>query len=121
MLSEYHTHKKLNDIDIYVGPFTTVAVKDGLSAHGNNIRDAINDLNFKILQQTTDVTELVKEIKSKGTINVDEYRLLTGACKYGVNSFLKEKNLTLDTELSIKEVKELTINRYGNNKINELF
>ena len=120
-----HTHKGYSIIkgrlkDKIKGDITFIAKKDGFSAHGKSLKEAINDCNFKLLQSTFNVTELVKEIKSKGVMTIQDYRLLTGACKQGVESFMSSNGLEV-TELPLQEAIELTKNAYGSNRINELF
>ena len=67
-----------------------VASKKGFTAHGETVKKAINDLQFKI------VSEKLKNepIKADTIININHYRLLTGACEFGVKSWMEQNNMT---------------------------
>ena len=97
-----------------------VAKKGKYYAHGKTIKQAIADVNFKFLQETFDLDDIVNKIKEKQTVNVAEYRLLTGACLTGVQNFLDENNIKVD-ELPLTEVMKITEGQYGYEKIIELF
>ncbi len=97
-----------------------VANKGKFYSHGKTIKEAIEDVNFKYLQENLNVDKLVSEIKQCNTFTVNDYILLTGACREGCKNFLKEKKIT-KKELSIKEVMSLTKGYYGYEKINNLF
>ena len=119
--------KKKEDYKIYKcryfgGDFEEcfVAEKGKFFAHGNSIKQAIEDVGFKFLQENFDVETLVSEIKEKGTVSVNEYRLLTGACSLGCENFRKENNIK-ETEISLERVLEITKGNYGNEKMLELF
>ena len=101
--------------DIYIAELEYV------TAHGHTAREAIEDASYKYRQLNTSKTELVEQIKKKGTINIEEYRLLTGACQYGVNEFLKDNNLEGVKEMKIEEVLKLTKDQYGHDILLELF
>ena len=97
-----------------------VAEKGRFTAHGKDVKSAIEDVNFKFMQEELDVSSLVSEIKERGVISVNEYRLLTGACLTGCNNFLESKGIT-KRELTIKEALDLTNGSYGSEKLIELF
>ena len=92
-----------------------IAEKDDLYAHGETLKKAVDDLNFKYLQKNLDKTEVVKGILKKGTVSRNEYRLLTGACKLGVENFCTQMNITED-ELHIEEVLKITKGAYGHHE-----
>ena len=66
-----------------------VAEKESFFAHGESIKKAIGDLNFKI------VAEKLKHdpIKENTLFTVKYYRLLTGACDSGCRSFMAQNNI----------------------------
>ena len=97
-----------------------VAKKGKFYAHGKTIKQAVNDVNFKYLQENFDLNEIVSEIKTKKTISVNEYRLLTGACSVGVQNFIEENNIK-ESELPLNKVIEITKGYWGNSKLLELF
>jgi hypothetical protein len=123
------SEKNLNEFKIYKGFFFRggdlkvlyyIAEKDGYFAHGSSMKEAIEDCNFKYLQEHLDKDDLIKQIKEKGSVTIQDYRLLTGACQLGVNKFLSEKGITGDS-LTIDQVIELTKGAYGGNVFREYF
>jgi hypothetical protein len=98
-----------------------IAKKDGYSAHGESIKEALSDLTFKIAQVDFDVDELVEIIKEKKSVTVSEYRLLTGACSIGVQEFLDERGLQEKDTLPLSEVSKITKGHYGSEVISDLF
>ena len=112
--TQYHNHyKERNDIVQYV------AQKGNLTAHGKSIKEAISDVQFKYLQ-SQDVQEHIKRVKEQGYITPNDYRLLTGACRYGTNKWLEENGFTWEDNKSIDEVIELTKGQYGHERLVEL-
>ena len=66
-----------------------VAEKDGFFAHGEDVRKAIGDLNFKIVSE-----KLKKEpIDADTLLTVKHYRLITGSCDMGCRNFMKKNGL----------------------------
>ena len=66
-----------------------VAEKDGFTAHGETIKKAISDVQFKIISE-----KLKKEpIKKDTIIDIKYYRLITGSCEIGVKSFIDSHGL----------------------------
>ncbi len=69
-----------------------VAEKEGFMAHGETIRKAVSDLQFKIVAE-----KLKKEPINKDTkFTVKYYRLLTGACDFGVRSWMTANGVPFD-------------------------
>ncbi len=66
-----------------------VAKKDNLFAHGETLKNAIQDLQFKI------VSEKIKNdpIYEDTLLTVDYYRQLTGACEFGCKSFMEQNGI----------------------------
>ena len=98
-----------------------IATRGEFHAHGDSIKEAINDVNFKFLQENLDTKKLVKEIKQKQTVNINEYRLLTGACSAGVNAFIANRGLQDKDKLPLSEVLSITQGHYGGSRMQELF
>jgi len=96
-----------------------VVEKGEFYSHGETLREAIADVNFKYMQENFDLSELIKEIKDKQTVSVEEYRLLTGACKMGVSQFMESNKITV-AELPLEKVLEITSGAYGGSRIREL-
>ena len=62
-------------------------------AHGNTLKKANEDLQFKIISE-----KLKNEpILADTIIDIKYYRLLTGACEFGVNQWIKENNIKQDS------------------------
>ena len=118
--------KKRDEFTIYEGSLFNrkekcfVAKRDKYYAHGETIKQAIEDVNFKFLQENLEVQDLVNQIKRKQTISVSEFRLLTGACKMGCESFMKQNNLT-ETTYPLTKALDLLKNQFGWSKIQEHF
>ncbi len=92
-----------------------VAEKDGYAAHGKTLREAVNDLQFKMLQDAN-LDEHIQRIKQQGYMNANDYRLLTGACREGTNRFLQERGLTWEDTMPVSQVLEITKGQYGSEK-----
>ena len=71
-------------------------------AHGENTREAIKDVNFKIASKNFNQEEIANKIKEKGFIDWYDYRLITGSCEYGTKKWLEENNFTTASTMSIK-------------------
>jgi hypothetical protein len=117
------TLKKRNDITIYSGgnlvnikdgaikiePYY-VAEKDNYTAHGNTIKEAVKDMQFKI------IAEKLKEepINADTIITVEYYRIVTGACQAGCESWLRQNNIS-KTEYKAAELLPIleNSNAYG--------
>ena len=95
-----------------------IAEKDGFTAHGKTLKQAIADVSFKILQDK-DVSEHIMRVKSQGFVTPNDYRLITGACRQGTERFLTANNLTWDDKMEISKVCELVQNQYDGSKFIE--
>ena len=96
-----------------------VATKGEQSAHGDSIREAIRDVEFKVLQLNFNTDDLVAKIKERGTIKFNDYRLLTGACESGLRHGIEEAGVT--EEVSVSQIVEISKGRFGGEIIEELF
>lgn len=78
-----------------------VAEKDNFTAHGVTVKQAISDLQFKI------VSEKLKNepIEEDTLLTVNYYRLITGACDLGVRDFMKQNGL--EFEIVNEKTKEI--------------
>jgi hypothetical protein len=78
--------------NIYKTPFGFIVQKGKKTAHGNTIKKAIEDLEFKV------ISEKLKKapIKDDTIIDIKYYRLITGACEQGVLSFISSNGLKKD-------------------------
>lgn len=93
-------------------------------AHGETIREAIEDARSKYYQSLDfdEVKEkLLAEFKEKGKLTVKElynwHGILTGSCRFGRTQFQTEHNLKDDDLLTLEEFVELTKNAFGGDRI----
>ena len=96
-------------------------------AHGKTIEEAIKNLQDKIfddLEPEEKIEEFKKEFKKdkkyKGTEFYKWHNRLTGSCEMGRNSFVKNHNINLNEEFTVKEFIEITENDYGGDIIKML-
>lgn len=97
-----------------------VAKKDKYTAHGETIRQAIEDVNFKYLQENSNVQDIVNQVKSTNKITVSQFRLITGACSTGCKNFLTEKGVTV-TEMELPKAMKLLKGAFGWNTMQQYF
>jgi hypothetical protein len=69
-----------------------VAEKENYYAHGETIKKAISDLQFKL------VCEKLKKdpINADTLITINHYRVITGACEFGVRSWMQQNQISVD-------------------------
>ncbi len=91
-----------------------------LTAHGETVREAVTDVRFKYEQATLDVSEVTARVRSTQTVTINDYRLLTGACRLGVQGFLDSHKLGEAEVLPLETVTELVRGQYGGEKFLEL-
>jgi len=87
-----------------------VVEKDGFSAHGENLKKAISDLQFKVVSE-----KLKKEPINAETIITDQYyRIVTGACEFGVKQWRQQNGITQE-KITAKELLPILerTNAYG--------
>lgn len=68
------------------------------TAHGETAAEAMRDCRFKAMQVGFDSAELVAEIKQRGTVEFNDFRLLTGACSEGLRHGMEECGLDQSAE-----------------------
>ena len=104
--------KKVDNITMYKTPLGYCVVEDNLSAHGKTLKEAMEDLTFKKLENVN-VAEIVKEIKRTGKVNRLQYRAITGACQFGTEQFCKQHNIEELEEIEIEKLRKILVNDYG--------
>ena len=123
IFSELLSVKKQGELTIYVcrkiGEEKTFLVvnKGEFYSHGNDLHSAVSDLEFKIASD-----KLKNEPINEDTIvTVKYYRLITGACEFGVKEWMKKNNITKD-EILAKDLLKLLekTNAYGLEKFKKL-
>ena len=107
---EFITYKaqRLNDYFADAEKSTTVVEKQHNEktyyAHGTDLKNAIESVNFKIASENFDSEKTAKDIQENGnTINWLDYRLITGSCESMTKEWLVEHGYDTDTRLSIHE------------------
>ena len=100
----------INDIDeikeIYI------AQENDLSAHGYTLREAVDDLTLKKLDNIN-ADEILAEIKKTGKVTRSQYRAITGACSFGTNKFCEQHNIQDLEEISLDELRKILVDDYG--------
>ena len=89
-----------------------IAKEGKLSAHAYTLREAIEDLRLKKLNNI-DVNEIVKKIKETGVVTRSQYRAITGACSFGTNKFCEQHNIQELEEIKIEELRKILVDDYG--------
>ena len=92
-----------------------ITIEGELSAHGYTLREAIDDLTYKKMENIN-VNEIVAEIKKTGKVTRSQYRAITGACSYGTNKFCEEHKIEDLEEIDIEELRKILVNDYGAEK-----
>jgi Leucine-rich repeat (LRR) protein len=90
-------------------------------SHGDTIKEAKEDLIYKISNRSKDD---YKELTYESILKFDEavkcYRVITGACQFGVKEFLQRKAIN-KKKFSIQEIIKLTNGEYGNTDFKQFF
>jgi hypothetical protein len=94
----------------------------GKYSHGASIKDAKEDLIFKISNRDKSEYEgLTLESILTFENAIECYRIITGACSFGTKNFVNSKLERRKSEYSIKEIIELTDGEYGSKTFKEFF
>jgi len=70
-----------------------VAEQGDYAAHGETVEKALRDLRFKQMEHDFDADDLVAEIRARGTVRFEDFRLLTGACEEGLMRGMEQAGL----------------------------
>lgn len=106
---------------------TYIAKEQKNFAHGSTIREATQNLQFKIFSEM-EAEEKLGEFKKKFN-KTDKYlgaeffkwhNILTGSCLQGRNNFVKNNGINLEDKFTVKEFIEICKNAYGGNIIRKL-
>ncbi|MGV6830344.1 MAG: hypothetical protein ACWA5P_02120, partial [bacterium] len=101
--------------------FYVVTDGNGKYAHGETVKEAKEDLIYKISNRNKDEYKSLK-LTSKLSFEkmIECYRVVTGACGFGVKDFVLSNGIE-NKKYSIKEVIELTKNSYGGQSFANFF
>ena len=118
-------HRKNNIIKAkkYGTSKTLYIVTDGNKnyAHGNTIKEAQEDLMFKVNKKSkSDYKDLNLKSKLKFNDAVICYRVITGSCRFGVKDFIKTNNVQ-EKDYTISEIINITKGAYGSDIFSEFF
>jgi protein tyrosine/serine phosphatase len=117
ILSKVLSVKKTRGYTIYTTPFGFITQKKNKTAHGETIKKAIQDLEFKFIAETLKKTP----IKANTFITEQYYRIITGACEQGVREWKMRNNIEED-KIKAKDLLPILekTNAYGLDKFKEL-
>lgn len=104
--------KNRENITIYRTPLGYCVTEGELSAHGKNLKEAMDDLVFKRLKDT-DVEEIGRKIRKTGKVNRLQYRAITGACRLGTEGFCRRNKIADKEEIELEELRKILVNDYG--------
>ena len=91
-------------------------------SHGNTIREAKEDLLYKITNRDkSNYNNLSLDSELSFKEGIDCYRVVTGACGFGVKEFVEKNNISKDGKFKIREIMELTKGLYGNDSFSKFF
>ena len=115
------SRKKIKEIEIFeceefLDKTPSYVVKKGDTfSHGKTIKEAVEDLKYKISNRDFSEFEVWKN-KLDDKISIDDaiagYRVITGACEFGVKEFVK--SIKIPKTLTPNKVIELTKGQFGN-------
>ena len=124
ILTHIKKEKKLGNYTLYIGkiPGRNV-VSDGVHyAHCDKLRDGIADLAFKSAKDRG--ADQYKNLSLDTELTVAEmvtmYRIITGACRQGSESFVNSLG-ELKEKYTIREALEITKGQYNADKFAEFF
>jgi hypothetical protein len=106
--------------DLTNDPRCYVAQDGDEYAHGETAEKAMRDLRFKVAQRDLDPAELVADIKRRGTVTFNDYRLLTGACESGLSEGLRALGKEGAEEMPLGEALALCSGAYGGSTFRKL-
>ncbi len=83
-------------------------------AHGDSIETALRDCRFKQAERDFDPDQLAAEIRQRGTVTFNDFRLITGACESGLRHGMKQAGLPADAdELPLETVLAAAFGSFG--------
>ena len=96
-------------------PKCYVAYGEGQTAHGDTIKSAIDDLQYKIADNADKLT-LAREVHKTQVVTLAQFRGLTGACREGINQHLSGHGIDLSSidSMSLPDaIKAMSGTSYG--------
>jgi hypothetical protein len=77
-------------------PKCYVAERDGVFAHGETVRAAVEDLEYKLTDRAN-VAEVASQVRDSGRVTLPQFRAITGACREGIRAHLRDHGVDLET------------------------
>ena len=97
-----------------------VVKKGETFSHGETVEKAIEGLRYKLSDRDTSRFKKWKlDTKVSEEDAIQAYRAITGACEFGVKSFVE--SVKIPKSLTVKKVIELTSGRYGSEQFAKFF
>ena len=94
---------------------------NGKYAHGDTIKDAKEDLIYKLSNRSkSDFDGLNPDERLSFEKAIECYRVITGACSVGVKNFIDKNNIE-KKEYSINDIIFLTSKEYGGDSFSRFF
>ena len=113
----YHVRQIASEKIIYL-----VTDGNGKWSHGETLKEAKNDLMFKISNRTKDD---YKNLKLTDVLSFEDaimcYRVITGACSFGTKDFVTNRLKNKQKAYSIKDIIKVTKGEYGNQTFSNFF
>ena len=95
---------------------------NGKFSHGETIKEAKEDLIFKISDRNkSDFENLTLESKLTFEKAIECYRVITGACSFGTKDFVTTRLNKKEKQYTIAEIIALTKGEYGNSTFKSFF
>jgi len=95
---------------------------NGKFSHGETIKEAKDDLIFKISNRDkSDYKGLTLESKMSFEKAIECYRIITGACSFGTKDFVSNRLISKKKEYTIAEMIEVTKGEYGSSTFQNFF
>ena len=103
--------------------FYVVTDGEGRYSHGASIKEAREDLIYKISENTDKDRYKNLPITTKFTFKeaIECYRSITGACSFGIKHFIEQNNISKRKKYKISEMIELTKGQYGHDRFKSFF
>jgi len=124
ILTHIKAKKSFDKYTYFIGKFKDKNVLyDGTYyAHCKNIKQGIKDLSFKHAKDRR--IEQYRNLKLTSILSFEEsktmYRVLTGACRQGTESFISNLK-TIKDQYTVQELLDLTVNQYGHETFKKFF
>ena len=102
--------------------FYLVTDGNGNWSHGSTLKEAKEDLIFKITNHSTDeYKSLTLESELTFEEGIEAYRVITGACSLGARDFVKNRLKGRKKKYKVSEIISVTQGEYGNRAFESFF